>query len=117
MITNYKHFCKVVNADNTFEIFVDQTLVNSGNLLEDFELVIICTSFFFLLSVSILDLLSILRSKSLIQKTKNQKIGMNVKSNLRNTIVYSFFTIMLLKTEYLIPRQRNQMIGWYNKTT
>lgn len=27
----------VVNADNTFEIYIDQTLINSGNLLEDFE--------------------------------------------------------------------------------
>ena len=27
----------VVKPENTFEIFVDQTLVNSGSLLEDFE--------------------------------------------------------------------------------
>ena len=27
----------VVKPDNMFEVFVDQTLVNSGSLLEDFE--------------------------------------------------------------------------------
>ena len=47
--TEYQHYCKaslyqdiffflsVVNPDNTFEVLVDQEMVNSGSLLEDLE--------------------------------------------------------------------------------